>query len=269
MRTKLLLIFGIVFGILVSLSVEPAYAQRRRGRVVVANPPVVVYGGYYRPVVPYAGFAFGQWYPYPYPYPGVGFPGPGFYRNPIANVRLQVTPREGLVYVDGYAAGMVDDFDGVFQRLQLIPGHHEIVVCLRGYHTMRQNLYLSPGSSYTVKHTMVPLGPGETDEPAPTPLMAPGPAQTSQGSRLPPGPVGPPIYDSRIGTLSLRVQPGDATIVIDGESWRGPQSQDRLSVELAEGRHQLRVEKPGFRTFAVDVDVKAGETTSLNVSLLN
>ena len=86
---------------------------------------------------------------------------------------------------------------------------------------------------------------------------------------MPPGPVGPPSYDSRLGTLSLRVQPGEATVVIDGESWRGPQSQDRLSVELAEGRHQLRVEKPGFRTFAVDVDVKAGETTSLNVSLLN
>ena len=48
-----------------------------------------------------------------------------------------------------------------------------------------------------------------------------------------------------------------------------PQAQDRLSVELAEGRHQLRVEKAGLQTFAGDVDVKAGETTSLNVSLMN
>jgi hypothetical protein len=30
----------------------------------------------------------------------------------------------------------------------------------------------------------------------------------------------------------------------------------------------VRIEKPGFQTFAVDVDVRAGETVSFNVSLL-
>jgi hypothetical protein len=64
------------------------------------------------------------------------------------------------------------------------------------------------------------------------------------------------------------VQPVDASIVVDGEAWKGPQSQDRLVIQLAEGIHQLRVEKPGFQTFAVEIDIKAGETTSFNVSLL-
>jgi PEGA domain-containing protein len=67
----------------------------------------------------------------------------------------------------------------------------------------------------------------------------------------------------------LRVQPGDATVYIDGEPWRGPQTQDRLVIQLAEGSHRVRVEKPGFQTFSVDVDVRAGETASFNVSLLS
>ena len=69
--------------------------------------------------------------------------------------------------------------------------------------------------------------------------------------------------------LSLRVEPGDASVLIDGEAWRAPQSQTRLSVALAEGHHHLQIEKSGFDTFAVDIDVKAGETTTLAVSLTN
>ena len=34
------------------------------------------------------------------------------------SLRLKVKPREASVYVDGYFAGRVDDFDGMFQRLQ-------------------------------------------------------------------------------------------------------------------------------------------------------
>ena len=42
------------------------------------------------------------------------------------DVRLQVQPRDAAVYVDGYYAGVVDDFDGVFQRLTLEAGPHQI-----------------------------------------------------------------------------------------------------------------------------------------------
>jgi hypothetical protein len=40
-------------------------------------------------------------------------------------------------------------------------------------------------------------------------------------------------------------------------------------IQLTEGAHRVRVEKPGFQPFTVDVDVRAGETTSFNVSLLS
>jgi hypothetical protein len=70
-----------------------------------------------------------------------------------------------------------------------------------------------------------------------------------------------------VGTLALRVQPGDAGVVVDGEPWRGPQTPDRIVIQLAEGPHRVRIEKAGFQTFAVDVELRAGETTSLNVQL--
>jgi hypothetical protein len=71
-----------------------------------------------------------------------------------------------------------------------------------------------------------------------------------------------------VGTLALRVQPADANVYVDGEAWRGPLGQDRLQIQLSEGSHRVRIEKAGFQPFAVDVDVRAGETTSFNVSLV-
>jgi hypothetical protein len=200
-----------------------------------------------------------QWYPYPV----IGFPPvPGFFRgSPYSSVRLQVTPRDAVVYVDGYAAGLVDDFDGVFQRLQLVPGHHEIVASLQGYRTLRQTLYLNPGSTHTIRHSMAPLGAGESAEPAPVPLMAPVPGRGT-------GPIAPPLPSSRFGSLALRVQPADANVVVDGELWKGPPSQDRLIIQVAEGTHHLRVEKAGFQAFIADIEITAGEATSFNVSLL-
>ena len=202
---------------------------------------------------------FSQWYPYPYP--PFGIP-PG---NGAVSLRVQVTPREAQVFVDGFAAGVVDDYDGVFQRLRLIPGPHEIVVYHPGHRTLRQNIYYNPGSTHTIRYTLDRLLPGETQEPQPVPravLPPPG---------IPGQPGAPPNAGSGrvpVGTLALRVQPGDAIVAVDGEPWRGPQTQDRLVIQLAEGPHRVRIEKPGFQTFAVDVDVRAGETTSFNVSLL-
>ena len=214
-----------------------------------------------------AASAGAQWFPYPYPGSVIGYPAPGYYQGrSFANVRTQVRPRDAQVFVDGYAAGIVDDFDGVFQRLQLIPGQHEITLFLTGYRTYRENVYLSPGSSLNIRHTMVQRPAGEADEAAPIPLVPP----MAAGRGMPPRPIAPlPSNAPAPGMLSLRVEPGDASVLIDGEAWRAPQSQTRLSVALAEGHHHLQIEKSGFDTFAVDIDVKAGETTALAVSLTN
>jgi hypothetical protein len=205
-----------------------------------------------------AGTAHAQWFPYPGPI--LGYP----QGRHAATVRTQVTPRDTQVFIDGYSAGIVDDFDGVFQRLQLVPGQHEITLYLPGYRTYRENVYLGPGSNHTIRHTMAPHAAGEPDEAAPAPIVPP-----MSGRGAPRGPVVQAAPNaSGYGTLSLRIQPGDANVLIDGEEWRSVQPQERIALQLGEGRHHVQIDNPGFQRFSADVDVRAGETTSLNVSLV-
>ena len=95
----------------------PADAQAQRRRAVDSGGTrVVVVGGYYhRPWFydPWYGWGYPYWYP-PYGYRGR--------YDPSASLRLQVEPKETEVFIDGYFAGTVDDFDGFFQRLHLEPG---------------------------------------------------------------------------------------------------------------------------------------------------
>lgn len=170
-----------------------------------------------------------------------------------ARLRLDVAPRDAVVYVDGFVAGEVDDYDGLFQRLPLVPGHHEIVVHLNGYRALRQTLYLGPGAKHTIRDRLMPLMPGEAGEPPPAPKA--------------PVPLPPPIV-WRLGTLSLHVQPAGASVFIDGGLWRGPRVGGRLIVHLPEGPHRVRVETRGYQPFDVGVELRADETTTFNVSLV-
>jgi hypothetical protein len=192
-------------------------------------------------------------------------------------VRLDVDPKEAEVYVDGYYAGIVDDYDGVFQRLHLEPGEHEIALYREGYRTAHQNVYLTPRSTRKITLTLERLAAGDIAEPRPSP--PPSPPQTGRpgrqrdrgpaGRRVPgPGDVVPQQGPaSSYGTLSIRVQPPDTIVLVDGERWEGPRGQDRLTVELPEGRHRVEIQKDGYEPFSSEVTVRRGETTPLNVSL--
>ena len=231
------------------------------------------------------------WGPYSYPHS---------YYGPGAAVRLKVKPKEAEVYVDGYYAGIVDDFNGTFQRLRLPPGAHEITLFLDEYRTVHQQVYLTPDNTLKLKLVMEPLAPGEQPEvrphpPNPPPIgpgAAPGapgmpgtppypypPQRGPMGRRAPqpPSPPSPPPSPNEpagtpaaaLGTLSIRVQPADADVVVDGEVWRGARGPESLSIDLPEGRHTIQIQKAGYRTYLTEVEVHRGETTPLNVSLRN
>ena len=258
---------------------------------------VVVGGGYYSPYY-YDPFFFADpWYgvQYPYPPPPYGYG----YRmaEPDSSVRLDVKPKQAEVYVDGYYAGIVDDFDGTFQRLRVEPGEHEIELWLDGYHTVRQKVYLTPNNTFRVKYQMERLASGQAPEPKPQPIEPPQGGNEPRAQQppprrpLPPPPVTrrmpPPPDDPRnpeaprpgpetprrnpdnaaYGTLAIKVQPGEADVSIDGETWRRSEGQERLTVEVAEGSHTVEIRKPGYRTYVTQVDVRRGQTTPLNVSL--
>ena len=294
---KHLVLFCALAAIVVVGSAATSEAQGRRGR---ARGRVVVVGGgsYARYYDPY--FLADPWFGYQYPYPmrpyGYG------YRTyePEASVRLEVKPKEAEVYVDGYYAGVVDDFDGTFQRLRVEPGEHEIELYLDGYRPVKREVYLTPDNPFRIRYQLERLGAGEAPAPKPQPI---DPPQGGSQARMPQPPVQQPIErgpmgrrmppprqmppqqqppdtprgapdnpragqaNSAYGALAIKVQPGDADVSIDGENWRGPGQQDRLVVEVAEGSHTVEIRKAGYRTYVTQVDIRRGQTTPLNVSL--
>jgi hypothetical protein len=279
--------------IVVGWTLWPAEAHAQRRRVVGRRAPVrasVVVGvtpHYYRPYY-YRPWFYDPWLPYGYPYgwyQPYGYYGRGY--DGSASVRLQVEPRNTEVFVDGYWAGTVDDFDGFFQRLHLEPGEHDVELHLDGHRNVRQKIYLQPNGTFRIRHTMTPLGPGETPDPRPAPAAGsqprdrydafgrgrdrterPEPRERPEARERPE----PPERRERsergaFGTIAIRVQPGDAEVLIDGEPWEAPETADRLIVELPEGEHRLEVRKDGFATYAAAIRVRRGETTTVNVSL--
>jgi PEGA domain-containing protein len=208
------------------------------------------------------------------------------YPSPVYNhstaMRLQVTPHETEVYVDGYYAGIADDFDGVFQRLRIGPGEHEIELYLDGYRTFRQKAELRPGVTFRLRHEMQRLEPGDSPEPRPKPaegqrMGGPQPGDRPEGGGygrgVPPrGQRGRPPAARReqpaeVGTLSLRVQPPDASVWIDGERWETVEGDERFIVDLPEGPHRVEVRKDGYRSYSATITVRRGETVRTNISL--
>jgi PEGA domain-containing protein len=119
--------------------------------------------------------AFYGWSPYyafgysPYAFAPYGYAPYGRRYDDSASARVQVKPKQAEVYVDGYLAGVADDFDGTFQRLHLRPGGHVITLYLDGHRSVTERMYFSSGRTQKIKLAMVPLAPGEPAQPRPVP----------------------------------------------------------------------------------------------------
>lgn len=111
-------------------------------------------GGYYGGWGPwdwgYGGFGFGGYYGGWYD-PWYGPPVYGDAGEVAGAVRLKVKPRDAQVYVDGYFAGQVDQYDGVFQRLRVEPGPHRIEVKADGYEPLMFEIRALPDQTVTYK----------------------------------------------------------------------------------------------------------------------
>jgi hypothetical protein len=288
--TRRLVSTAIGVAALVTMWPADALAQRRVYRRVPVRSTVVIRAGYYSPF--YYSRYYSPFYYDPFFY-GWGWGAPYYGQYPPygvyprmyeagSDLRIQVTPREAEVYLDGYLVGNVDNFDGVLQRLRVPYGEHEITIYKEGFRPVRQKMLFRPGESYRIRETLQPLAGGEANDPRPTPTEAPegrasAPAPYGGRGRTPappprdrPSMERPPMERgdrSAFGTLSIRVQPGDAEVLVDGERWERPEGDGRLSIELSEGSHRIEIRKAGFKAYSSTVRVRRGESVPLNVSL--
>ena len=96
------------------------------------------YGGAYgAPYAAYAPYAFG-------------------FGSDIGGIRLRVSPRDAQVFVDGYYAGLVDDFDGSFQSLRLEQGGHRIEIHRPGFEDLELDVHVQAGRTITLSEDLRP-----------------------------------------------------------------------------------------------------------------
>jgi hypothetical protein len=275
-------------------------AQRRHPRAGTGTGRHHGRGGSYYPYYPYYRSYYGGYWPYygyGYGY-GYGWGYPGYrYRSYdlTGSLRILVDPSKTRVYVDGYYSGVADDFDGLFQRLNLPPGRHEIVFKLEGYRTHRVRLYVPADHTLKIHHDMLK---GDGDETLDETLDQPSRDWADRERERYRDSDRDRTYDrdrrrddererdagrddddsddadsdryaSRAvpgsGGLRLNVRPDDASVYVDGK-FRGT-GREAAQLELPPGRHRVEVVRPGYRTFDVEVDVKADQPAELTAEL--
>lgn len=166
----------------------PTYSRPRNGRTALGGAidrrdapprpeaPIVYFPfyadyGYYGP---YGGYP--SRYGYGYGYYGFGydpfFLGGMYYGAPsysaggyssqhagTGKIRLRVEPANAEVYVDGYFVGTVDDFDGMFQRLNLDAGPHRIQLRGEGFEAVEFEVFITQGETITYRGALKPQIP--------------------------------------------------------------------------------------------------------------
>ena len=109
-------------------------------------------------------YAYGyRAYPYERPgggyvYPSYGASYPPYYAGATGygRVRIVGARRDAAVYVDGYYVGIVNDFDGVLQHLDLEPGPHQIEIRVPGFAPTAVDVNVRPGRTITYRPDIHP-----------------------------------------------------------------------------------------------------------------
>jgi hypothetical protein len=141
------------------------------------------------------------------------------------------------VWVDGNYVGYLKELKGD-KKLLLLPGEHEIAVRQSGYDDSVQKVVVEPGQVHTVVVRLM----------------------------LSPHAVTPDIT----GTLKLDVEPGRAAVFLDGRFVGHASEFGGLghSMLLAPGKHRIKVELPGYRTFETEVNLLANQKSEVKTELL-
>ena len=121
------------------------------------------------------GYGFGLGYLYYDPWfssYGYGYGDPGYYSGggggsggysvsqsyrENGSLRLKINPKQAEIFVDGYYVGVVDSFDGAFQKLGIEGGSHKIELKAEGYEPAEFEVLITPGETVTYKGDLKPI----------------------------------------------------------------------------------------------------------------
>jgi hypothetical protein len=148
------------------------------------------------------------------------------------------TVKDSGVWVDGQYVGYVKELKGD-NKLSLLPGPHDIVVRQAGYKDFTQKVTVEPKQKQNLAVTL------EKDSSATYPKGA----------------------DS--AELKLDIAPARAAVFVD-DGYIGHASDfgGYHIMVVTPGKHTVKVELPGYRTFETEVNPLAGQRTEIKTGLL-
>jgi hypothetical protein len=148
--------------------------------------------------------------------------------------------RDAGVWVDGNYVGYVKELNGTNKdkRVMLIPGKHKISARESGYTNWESDIIVEPGQLQTL-HVKMILAPGASE-----------PSVTSQ--------------------LKITVQPSRAAVFVDGAyvGHTGEMGGALHSLLLSPGKHHIKVELAGYRTFETDVNLLPKQKSEIKTELV-
>jgi PEGA domain len=145
--------------------------------------------------------------------------------------------RDAGVWVDGNYVGYVKELKGK-KKILLIPGKHQIIARQAGYSDFVRDIVVEPGQIVLI---------------------------TVQLSLLPNAQV-PKITSM----LKLTIHPPRAAVFLDGNyvGHAGELGGSVHALLVSPGKHHIKVELPGYRTFETEVDLIAGQKSEVKTNLV-
>jgi hypothetical protein len=140
------------------------------------------------------------------------------------------------VWIDGQYVGYLKELKGS-KKILLLPGEHQISVRQSGYDDFTQKLVLEPGQTQLVRVTM----------------------QKAAGATAP----------KVSATLKMNIEPSRAAVFIDDAflGHAGELGGAFHSMAISPGKHRIKVELPGYRTFETEVNLLAGQKSEIKTDL--
>lgn len=145
--------------------------------------------------------------------------------------------RDSGVWIDGNYVGYVKELKGN-KKVLLLPGQHHVVVKQAGYQDFVRDIVVEPQGIQSVKVSM----------------------------QLIPGAKEPDVTSE----LKLNVQPKRAAVFLDG-NYVGHVKElggKFHSLLVSPGKHTIKIELPGYRTFETEIDVLAGQKSEVKTELV-
>jgi hypothetical protein len=145
--------------------------------------------------------------------------------------------RDSGVWIDGEYVGYVKELKGD-KKVLLLPGKHQIAIRQAGYTEFTQEVVVEPGQLQTIQVKM----------------------QLLPGAKVP----------EVTSELKVTVQPKRAAVFLD-DRYVGHASElggKFHSLLVSPGKHKIKVELPGYRTYETEVDVLAGQKAEVKTELV-